>query len=356
MKKRLILLAVILALLLAIWVIPAGAEEIVEIEYLPDDEIIEFSAGASALLNSDADTWQSDWNTYKDQLTGYAVQFYESLEATFLDDELKQKSVLTIDGYVLCWDMTHYPFESKSFKAATDAAAYDAYALWMTENQIVPSMTAAAIAFTNDYPEFFWIRHAFVPAMQTSKRTYYSNDVAVAVEYVTNPRLFFAVQHMTQTTSEIDAYQTSLDATVQAIMAQTTGMRPDEKVALFDQWLAANVHYDCAAVNAGAEVDETPWSVVGSLVTGQAVCEGYAKALQLLCHEAGIPCVTVSGWGTGNGKTEKHMWAAVKLDGLWYFCDPTWDDPVHYPNQTESTKNTSTGEYLLIGQPASHAT
>ncbi len=53
------------------------------------------------------------------------------------------------------------------------------------------------------------------------------------------------------------------------------------------------------------------------------VCEGYARALQLICRELEIPCVLVGGIGNG----EEHMWAYVQMeDGNWYAMDVTWND------------------------------
>ena len=48
-------------------------------------------------------------------------------------------------------------------------------------------------------------------------------------------------------------------------------------------------------------------------------CDGYAKAVKLVCGELGIPCVLV--------RSETHMWNNVQMDdGLWYNLDLTWDD------------------------------
>ena len=366
MKKRLILLAAVLVLLLANWIVPAAAEEVgtygtYEETGLYDDQLfpeesslVSYSAFSSP---GTASSWQDDWEIYGDQLEkadSIAYQLYEKLESDFMDD---LPDITTADVWVNGKIETYYVWEMELVKLDvpffTGSSLDEAKAKWSSwvSSTLTSELAHAGIAFTNDHPEYFWLRHAFV----------YSNGYSYEYNgsgYTLYPyaAIRYIVQAETDSKAKIAAYQTSLDSTVETIKAQTTGLRPDEQVALFDQWLAANVHYDVAAVSAGVDVDETPWSVIGSLVKGQAVCEGYAKALQLLCHEAGIPCVTVSGKGTNNGRSEDHMWAAVKLDGLWYFCDPTWDDPVYYKDRPESTMNTSTQKYLLTTQPASHLT
>lgn len=66
----------------------------------------------------------------------------------------------------------------------------------------------------------------------------------------------------------------------------------------------------------------------GALVDGNAVCEGYAKAFQLLCELSGITAVPVSGSAVdSDGLVQSHMWNKVLLDGEWYNVDCTWDDP-----------------------------
>lgn len=60
------------------------------------------------------------------------------------------------------------------------------------------------------------------------------------------------------------------------------------------------------------------------------VCEGYARALKVLCDKRSIPCVLYYGTASGNpqGTFELHMWNEVQMDdGNWYAVDVTWNDP-----------------------------
>ena len=69
---------------------------------------------------------------------------------------------------------------------------------------------------------------------------------------------------------------------------------------------------------------EDNWTAYGILVNKTGVCESYAEAFQLLCLYAGIQCTGIVGTVQGQG----HQWNAVELDGQWYACDITFDDPV----------------------------
>ncbi len=66
----------------------------------------------------------------------------------------------------------------------------------------------------------------------------------------------------------------------------------------------------------------------GALLDGYATCAGYTKALKLMLDMAGLDSCVVTG-RVSDGTTDiNHMWLAVCLNGVWSFCDPTWDDPV----------------------------
>ncbi len=85
-------------------------------------------------------------------------------------------------------------------------------------------------------------------------------------------------------------------------------------------------------------------SAFGSLVNGYAACEGYSKGAKLLLDMAGIKNALVSGDATNSdGKTVKHMWNAVCLNGKWYYLDCTWDDPV-----TEKNDNIPNYSYFNV--------
>lgn len=61
----------------------------------------------------------------------------------------------------------------------------------------------------------------------------------------------------------------------------------------------------------------------GCLVEGEANCEGYAKAFDLIAHDCGLESLLVTGV---TDKGENHAWNQVKIDGEWYELDVTWDD------------------------------
>jgi len=96
----------------------------------------------------------------------------------------------------------------------------------------------------------------------------------------------------------------------------TVGMSDFDKIKYFHDTIIKNCVYNIDAPNA--------YTAYGALVDGQAGCEGYSKAMALLCNAGGIECIIATG--TGNGTS--HMWNMLKCNGTWYQMDVTFDDPV----------------------------
>lgn len=73
--------------------------------------------------------------------------------------------------------------------------------------------------------------------------------------------------------------------------------------------------------------DAIGYNTYDALVLGRAVCEGYARSMQLLLNRTQIPCYLATGIGVDiDGKTEGHMWNVVTVGGENYYLDATWDD------------------------------
>ena len=78
--------------------------------------------------------------------------------------------------------------------------------------------------------------------------------------------------------------------------------------------------------NVNAPYNQSPFSAI---CKGQTVCAGFSYSFQYLCQRLGIPCTVVLGVGHGPGMPapENHVWNLVKVDGMYYEMDVTWDNP-----------------------------
>ncbi|MDE6372454.1 MAG: hypothetical protein K2L61_02810, partial [Clostridia bacterium] len=119
------------------------------------------------------------------------------------------------------------------------------------------------------------------------------------------------------------------------------GMTDFQKVHAIADWLSANVTYNWALSdelnNASSSSDDynkyyayRELYLEGAILDGLAVCNGYAKAVSLLCGIEGIPCYKIKGAsGRGSGLSPnriypQHAWNKVYIDGSWYVLDSTW--------------------------------
>ena len=71
---------------------------------------------------------------------------------------------------------------------------------------------------------------------------------------------------------------------------------------------------------------------VTGVFTGQgAVCEGYAKTLQLLLNVSNVENIYVVGDAYSGSSWGGHAWSLIRLDdGEWYWFDVTWNDAGAY--------------------------
>ncbi len=113
----------------------------------------------------------------------------------------------------------------------------------------------------------------------------------------------------------------------------TAGMSTYEKVRLVHDYIISNTEYK-------NRDDERDHNVLGPLLDGYAVCEGYAKAFDLFMYAMDIDCILVTGEAR-----EPHAWNIVWIDGIPYHVDLTWDDPVRTPGADTEWINY---EYFLL--------
>lgn len=172
-----------------------------------------------------------------------------------------------------------------------------------------------------------------VPLSEAEVRT------TIKAIYSDNPELFWAAgtigyfsdsdgtivrMYSRYSPQEVDTMlNASLDAVNKFLKELPSGLSEYDRELFTHDYLIALCEYDKDVDPENSDKNDPKiYTVYGALVDKLAVCEGYARAFQLLLNKAGVDCIGISG----KGEDELHMWNAVKLGGKWYNVDTTWDD------------------------------
>lgn len=165
----------------------------------------------------------------------------------------------------------------------------------------------ALSAYEDDHPEVFWLN-------VTSRYSYIDDDGDLEIE------LNYDIDG-----DELSQAQQAFDSKVDEIVSKASSGMSDYETEIFaNDYVIDNCDYVSGATMCH--------SAYGALVNGQAVCDGYSKAFQVICTKLGVECVGINGLcpefneENGENSDEGHMWNCVKVGGEWYHVDVTWND------------------------------
>ena len=118
----------------------------------------------------------------------------------------------------------------------------------------------------------------------------------------------------------------AFNARVDKILAETieADMSPVEKALSLHDYLVLHCAYDWNVANNQGEPSYNVYTAYGALMEGNAVCQGYAMAYNLLLNKVGIKTDYVTSVLSNQ---TRHGWSLVKIGETWYHVDVTWDDP-----------------------------
>lgn len=157
------------------------------------------------------------------------------------------------------------------------------------------------VAVLYDNSEFFWvdINYTFV-------------DYGTSIEF--SPKYRFD-------SSTAEKMSETLDEKINEIVKGAENFATDyEKELYFHDCVCDLTVYNEETFG---EMGDTAYS---ALIDGEAICEGYSRAMQLLLDRVGISNYLVVGDGVNEEGTEAHMWNIVEIDGKNYHLDATWND------------------------------
>ena len=184
----------------------------------------------------------------------------------------------------------------------------DRYAMPQIETQgyslSEAQVRTAVKALTDDHPEIFWA---------TGTIGYYSDESTTVIQV-------YSSYSPEQVDTRVNAVHTAANEFYATV---PNGLSAFEREIMVHDYLIEHVSYDENVDTINFDNNNPDiYTVYGTLVNGVAVCEGYARAFQMLMNGLGVDCVGLMG----HSQNQLHMWNAARLDGVWYQVDVTWDD------------------------------
>lgn len=179
-----------------------------------------------------------------------------------------------------------------------------------------------AICF--DHPELFWLYSGEEAEMVYSSEAINQNGFYFVYIRMLEPFLGFEEQ-MRAFNQAASEFLADID----------TGISEYETIRQVHDKLIDLVNYNDPAANAisfggGQDLAHTAYGALVEDSSGNpnyAVCDGYTLALEYLLQQCGIDTVFIGGMaGATLDTVGGHAWNMIKMDGVWYETDSTWND------------------------------
>ena len=147
-------------------------------------------------------------------------------------------------------------------------------------------------------------------------------DTASEMEFTSEGADYYntITMHMTYYTTHDQ--ENELSAELGRVMAGfnfTDSTSDYEKIKTIYNYICDNVTYDYENLyNDDYCLKNTAFA---ALINKTAVCQGYSSLLYRMLKASGVDSRIIAGYGNG----ENHAWNIVRIDGLYYYLDSTWD-------------------------------
>ncbi len=109
-----------------------------------------------------------------------------------------------------------------------------------------------------------------------------------------------------------------------------------QKVKAIYDYIASHVVYDYDNLNDDSYM--LKYTAYAALINSTSVCQGYSNLFYRMCLMAGLDARIITGGDTPG--VSNHAWNIVRIGGLYYNIDVTWDAP----------RGSNNYEYFLRGQ------
>lgn len=284
-------------------------EELVGIE-IPEEQVEQWSVEGKS------------WNQQSPQLEGqYPFLDYGSdygYQDMIKRSNGEQRQVLYRALSEACRNFTVNLADADSYRMESSGNQYSIAFTINTEELGAADLTGyekveVYFIFRHDNPQYFWLSNSVLYSGQ-------SLDVVTYDEYADGDIRKTALDEIINTAKNV--YQSQISGEDDLY----------NKVLKIHDTLIGDIEY--------SEDINVPiaHSIAGAMTSEKsAVCEGYAKVMQVMMNCYDIENIYVTGLGNGGG----HAWNMVGMDdGKYYWLDATWDDQLYEEFQHD---------YFLVG-------
>ena len=148
-------------------------------------------------------------------------------------------------------------------------------------------------------------------------------DPALRVQFKPGLAALIAIQRGEVEALDADAREVAQQAQAAIASLALDGLPPIEREAAVHDYILRRCAYQFD------ESDDASNSALGFFNNGLCRCAGYVDTFRLLGRLAGLDVEMIGGPTTRDAEDSKgHAWNLIRLDGLWYVVDLTWDDMV----------------------------
>lgn len=211
-------------------------------------------------------------------------------------------------------------------------------------------LNASVNALRMDHPELYYIDFSSLSFSYTYNATGYLSSLTLTLRdgyteyYVGNYSSASALE------TEIAGIETTIAGIISGAKQYSTTYA---RLKYCHDWLTGNNAYNKYVSQGSSDsAPESAWTIVSAFTSANdaykgPICEGYAESFKVLCDRLDIPCLIIPGTAVSGGSSGGHVWNAVRIDGVWYNVDVTWDDPT---STSLINQDNSRLDYFLVGQ------
>ena len=174
------------------------------------------------------------------------------------------------------------------------------------KNVTISDVNDIHAAIKMDHPELYYLEDSF-------------DYVTDKNEYESKATYLFLKPSYSMIKSEIESRDKEIKQVTEKIINTAKKKKSDyEKVKYVYDYLIDHTSYD--------EKAKENQNILSTFLEHKTVCAGYAKGMQYLLNQIGVPCTYITGFTRPDKRDVSHAWNMVKMDGNYYYMDVTNGD------------------------------